>query len=39
LDEALQIMVSYFKIYKAKVKGKVKIIVYKKQRKSISLDV
>ena len=39
LDEALQIMVSYFKIYKAKIKGKVKIIVYKKQRNSISLDV
>lgn len=39
MEEALQIMVSYFKIYKARVKGKVKIIVYKKQRNSISLDV
>ena len=39
LEDALQIMVSYFKIYKEKVKGTVKIIVYKKQRSSISLDV
>lgn len=38
-EDALQIMVSYFKIYKSKVKGKVKIIVYKKQRNKVSLDV
>lgn len=39
LEESLQIMVSYFKIYKAKIHGNVNIIIYKKQRNKVSLDI
>lgn len=38
-EEALQIMVSYFKIHKEKVQGDVNIIVYDKQRDTIALDI
>ena len=38
-EEALQIIVSTFKIYKSAVQGNVNIIVYKKQRDKVSLDI
>lgn len=38
-NEALQIIVSYFKIYKSKIHGNVSIVVYKKQRDAIPLDI
>ena len=38
-EEALQIITSYFKIHKDKVQSDVNVIVYKKQRDSVSLDV
>ena len=38
-NEALQIIVSYFKIYKSKIHGNVSVVVYKKQRDAIPLDI
>lgn len=38
-EEALQTMVSCFKIFKSKILGDVNIIVYSKQRENVSLDV
>lgn len=38
-QEALQIMVSYFRIYKERIYGNVNIVIYKKQRNIVSLDV
>lgn len=38
-NDALQIMVSYFKIYKSKVNGNVNIVIYNKQRDAVPLDI